>query len=394
MRNSVYILNILFLLPMWMSKTIQPIYWEMQGKLSLFSASYVAMALAGALSVAYIGIIRRMGLTTALTIGFLLYALGLVLRAYPINTGVAILTGLIAGIGASVTGLSLKALILETPPAERDTVVLHTDNINTVSQSLGTLISGLLVTAVALFSNEGYRYALMITGLLTTLALLFIPRNLAFSANVVKNQGTNDKPSSWQLFQLNRSFYSLLFASFFLNGTCWAVIIPLVPIYLKTLHLPVSTVGMVIAAGIVMGLVIKNLYIWLFGRSGKSTSLLVVTFLTIVPLYLSFVFLGYSSTLLYSLSIVGFYAFRTLHSLLLSMIEIGMASQQNAMMVLSLRQTAFLSGDIFGGIAMPVLHNSGLLVQHPSLIVIVIALASVLIISCTRLSEDRQWKSA
>lgn len=81
MRNQIYILNILFLLPMWMSKTIQPVFWDMQGKLSLFSASYVAMAIAGALSVAYAGIIKRMGLTGALTAGFLLYALGLVLRA-------------------------------------------------------------------------------------------------------------------------------------------------------------------------------------------------------------------------------------------------------------------------------------------------------------------------
>ena len=121
MRNKIYLMNALFLFPMWMSKTLQPLYWDLENKLDLFSASYVSMAIAGTFSLLYAGIVRKLGIRTGLIIGYVFYAVGLILRAYPVNLTVAILTGLIAGIGASVTGLALKGLLLEIKEEKRKT---------------------------------------------------------------------------------------------------------------------------------------------------------------------------------------------------------------------------------------------------------------------------------
>lgn len=383
MQKQLYILNILFLLSMWISKTLQPIFWNMQGKLWLFSASYVAMAVAGSLSLFYSTFINYIGLRKSLILGFSLYAVGLMLRAYPINIAIAILIGFIAGVGASVTGLTLKALLLELSVNIRQKVILHTNNINALTQSLGAVLSGFLVTLIAIFTTRCYEVALIFTGLICASSIFFVPHNLPTKKFLLINK----KASLWYLFVNNKLFYTTLFVAFFINGICWAVIIPLIPIYLKTLHLDISTIGIVISAGIIIGLIIKNLYIYLFEHSNKRTALFIATFLTISSLYSSFIFLNYQSALLYSLTIIVFYAFKTLHSLLLSIIEVAMTAQHNAMLVLSLRQTAFLSGDIIGGIFMPFIYHNKLLMQYPAFFVFIIAIASIIIIYASKLSE-------
>lgn len=390
MLKKIYLLNILFLFPMWMSKTIQPLYWNIEGKLSLFSASYVAMAVAGTFSLIYAGMIRKAGIRNALLLGYLFYGAGLILRAYPLNFTVAVLTGVIAGIGASVTGLALKGLILEVREEKRKQVILQTGNISTLSQSLGALISGLLVSLLALFFKDGYQQTLIVTGLITVAGTLFLPYEKeirkAESVNIVK------KIPAWEAFRtVNKKLYASIFFAFFVHGACWAVIIPLVPVYLKNLALSPGEIGSVISLGVISGFLLKNLYVFLCKNAGKNYSLVIFTVLTCCSLFISFRLLGLNESLLYSVSIVAFYMFRTVLLMIIDMKEVEIANKGHSMAVFGIRQTAFLTGDVAGGIAMPYLYKGMILANHSLVFIMLILFASFMIVSCSKLSERKEW---
>ncbi|WP_048993695.1 MFS transporter [Klebsiella pneumoniae] len=390
MRNKIYLLNALFLFPMWMSKTLQPLYWELEDKLNLFSASYVSMAIAGTFSIIYAGIVRKLGIRTGLIIGYVFYAAGLILRAYPVNLTVAILTGFIAGIGASVTGLALKGLLLEIKEEKRKKVILQTDNIYTLSQSLGALAAGVMVSALALISGPGYQQALIITGLLTLSSVIFIPK-LEKHSLAVPNKSSEFKDEKYS-FSNNRMLYSAIFLAFFIHGASWAIVLPLIPVYLKDSGMSASWIGATISAGVIAGLILKNLYISFNKQSGSMLSLGVFTLLTCLSVSLSFHLLGSGVAMLFAGSVVVFYMFRTVLSLIIDLIEVDIAGKSNAMSVFGIRQTAFLCGDVAGGIAMPFIYKHGFIGNHTLLFSLTVILASFLVASCSKLSEKLAWK--
>jgi hypothetical protein len=79
------------------------------------------------------------------------------LRAFLINIKIALTSGIIAGLGASIVGLALKKLIIEIDATVRDKVILHSKNIFAISQSLGAVLSGALVSIVGIFSTDSYK---------------------------------------------------------------------------------------------------------------------------------------------------------------------------------------------------------------------------------------------
>lgn len=160
---------------MWISKTLQPIYWEQQAQLTLFSISYVMMAIAGACSLLYAKGLSRFGTKTGLIVGFLLYGCGLVLRAYPTGMAIALTSGLMAGMGASIIAIALKSLIFNIDKQEQNKVLLHTDNLSTIAQSLGAFIAGGLVTILSIIDQTPYRSALLISGVMVLIAIVAIP---------------------------------------------------------------------------------------------------------------------------------------------------------------------------------------------------------------------------
>lgn len=62
------------------------------------------------------------------------------------------------------------------------------------------------------------------------------------------------------------------------------------------------------------------------------------------------------------------------------------ARKGNAEHIFALIQTAFLTGDIFGGIALPYVYESDFLVNYPLVIIIFILLSNILIYSCAKAS--------
>ena len=110
--------QVFFFAVMWTSKTLHPIFFESTGALANFGLSYSSMALAGYLSFLTGTFTDRMGSAKSLAIGSMLYSIGLFARAYPESKSIAIASGLIAGIGASMTLNSLRLWMLEKSTSE------------------------------------------------------------------------------------------------------------------------------------------------------------------------------------------------------------------------------------------------------------------------------------
>ncbi|QDY44250.1 MFS transporter [Candidatus Pantoea soli] len=374
MAARIYIFHILFLFPMWISKTLQPIYWEQQGQLKLFSASYVAMALAGACSIFYARILARTGAKVGLSAGFLLYGIGLVLRAFPEGMAIAVGSGLTAGVGASCIGLSLKSLVFQADEGNKERIILHSDNIMTVSQSLGAFVAGGLVTLLALYGSSPYATGLLISGLLVLTGLVLIP-SLKSGVAVISTMKKEEQPAKWQLDKTD----VLLFTAFIISGACWALILPMLPVYLKDMHFSDAHVGLVMSAGVIGGLLFKNIFILLFKSSDRGTSLLIFALLCMLAIFAALSALKYQLTIIFAVSVIAMYTFRTICSLLISYLEMDIAQRGRAEHIFGLTQTAFLTGDILGGIALPYSYESRLLSNHPLLMVALLFLSYVLV---------------
>ncbi|MEY0542221.1 MFS transporter [Providencia rettgeri] len=384
MIYKIYFFYFFYLFPMWISKTLQPIYWEQQAQLTLFLISYVMMAIAGACSLLYAKGLSQISTKHGLMVGFFLYGGGLVLRAYPTGMAIAVTSGLMAGMGASIIAIALKSLIFNIDKQEQNKVLLHTDNLSTIAQSLGAFIAGGLVTILSIIDQTPYRSALLISGVMVLIAIVAIP-----SLKIPKTE----KPLVKKGSQKNTSFFPflskadlILFIAFIISGASWALILPIIPVYLKNMHFSDANVGLVMSLGIISGLVLKNLFMFIFSDKDKPISLLVFSGLCMLMLYGMFWSIKYGSPVIFAISIITMYMFRTVCSLLINLVEMEIARKGNAEHIFALIQTAFLTGDIFGGIALPYVYESGFLVNYPLVIIIFILLSNILIYSCAKAS--------
>ena len=167
-----------FFTGMFISKTIQPIYWEKIGVINFFGYSYAIMTFMGIFSYLYIYIIKEIGIYRTMLIGSILYSLGLLLRAYPININIAILSGLIAGVGASINLLGIKFWILYFSDEKKKKIISNTNIVYTFAQFSGIILSNLIVILFSLIDLNGYRTSLIISSLFVLIIIFYIPKDI------------------------------------------------------------------------------------------------------------------------------------------------------------------------------------------------------------------------
>ncbi|EKT53339.1 MFS transporter [Providencia burhodogranariea] len=388
MAYKIYILYFLYLFPMWISKTLQPIYWQQEEQLKLFSISYVMMAVAGACSLLYAKGLSLIGTKIGLFIGFSLYGGGLILRAYPIGISIAVTSGLMAGVGASIIAIALKSLIFNFHKKEQDKVLLHTDNISTIAQSLGAFVAGGLVSILSMVIQYPYHSALFASGVMVLIAIIAIP-SLDIHQSELEVSKISKKKSSSSLKFFNKTNL-ILFIAFIISGTCWALILPIIPIYLKNMHFSDANVGLVMSAGVIAGFLLKNYFVLIFSGKDKSISLLFFSCLCMFMLYTMFWSMKFELPLVFAVSIIAMYMFRTVCSLLINFIEMEIAQNNNAEHIFGLVQTAFLTGDILGGIALPYVYESDLMTSNPIIIILLILLSNVLVCTSVKIRTKKR----
>lgn len=220
------------------------------------------------------------------------------------------------------------------------------------------------MTILSIIDQNPYRSALLFSGAMVLIAIIAIP-----SLKTPLNEtplAKNPTKKSASFFHFLSKTDLVLFIAFIISGASWALILPIIPVYLKNMHFSDANVGLVLSLGVITGLVLKNLFMFIFSDKDKPISLLVFSGLCMLMLYGMFWSIKFSSPIVFAISVIAMYMFRTVCSLLINLVEMEIARKGNAEHIFGLIQTAFLTGDIFGGIALPYVYESGFLVTPPS----------------------------
>ncbi|WP_370931180.1 MFS transporter [Bartonella sp. DGB1] len=387
MYKKIYLFRILYFLPMALSKMLFPILWEMEGKLDLFSISYVTMACVGAFSFLYAKVIKKFGLAYSLAFGYILYAVGLILRAFPVDIYLAMTTGIVAGIGASAVGLVLSALMVNIDSEVRPKVILKIGNISAIVNMLGRTIAGFLVAGLAYFTIYNYQLAIILTGVITFSGCLFINKKEdIYKYNPKQKNKDKQNLSFIKNFKANKSLYLSLMSYVFISGIFFACFLPLIPIYLKNLDFSISAIGMIMSLAVVSALAAKNLYMYV-SANDSIFAYMVFACLKAITISLLFYILGQQLAILYVACLLIYNMFSSIEGIIESILELKIAEENDSATIFGLIQSCYLSGDVLGGILMPIVYKYNIFVNYPILVGVIMLSCSLIFATCARVSK-------
>lgn len=254
---------------MFASKAVYPLWFEKHGRLELFAVSYGAMAIVGMFSFLWGHVTDRWGAERCMLIGCSLYAIGMFLRIYPHSVIIAILSGVIAGAGASLTIICLRYWVFAwEAEQERNHVIAANGAITSIGRAVGTASAGWIALSLGVLSL-GYPIVLGLAALFPILALLFLPR----LTKQMKEQ-SKKAPSLKNTYKKVLSEHQVLFfgITFFslLSGAYLGMIVPYLPVLLKSLSLDVAVASSAMAVGsLLSGIVQPMLSSW-FSKTNKA----------------------------------------------------------------------------------------------------------------------------
>lgn len=338
---GILIFSLLLYSGMWVSKTVHPLWFDQNQALENFGISYAAMAAAGASSFLLGKLISKVPLRLAMFIGCALYTIGLGLRIFP-SLPLAILSGVISGIGASTSLICLSSWPFEHEE-ER-----NRNRLFSYSLLSSNLARGVVVTATGLlffgpsFTESSLQMLLLVSAMMPIAAFFLLYQAIPTFKAPPRRTGATHPPDQTSA---NQTLYMLAIYSL-VSGLTVSFVLPYLPILLTKQGLSegttVTTLGLcsvivVLTQPILLQLVARNNMRMVFSVSiailAISTALLAWDgWIVIFIIWVGIRFVAANSVM---------YAQRTLE---MQLIHKDMA--QNGMGTL---QSAFLFGDMLGG---------------------------------------------
>lgn len=335
--------HILFYSLMWLSKTVHLLYFEEQHAVFNFGLSYSAMACAGYFSFFMGHLTDVWGFRRGLVVGGVLYGLGLVLRAFPDSSTVAVVSGCVAGLGAS-TCLGAMRVWMTTLSTDKSTE--RWVGIKGSATALGTAV-GCGLVAVAPW---GFRELLLLSGagMLTMVGLIvrFVPP----AAHPAPNW---PRTSPWEgLAELFREHHRLFVATSVLGvttGVYVSFIGPYLPLIMKEKGLTLTAIGLSTGA---LALVRFFCDPWVAGLVARFKNRGLAIYL-IAEALIALV----TAAFLLPVSPVGFVGFLLVRALFLGVSAISeeilwlrLFPKDRLGLFFGLNQSAFFVGDFVGGL--------------------------------------------
>lgn len=348
----------------WVSKTVHPMFFHETDDLALFGVSYSVMAATGIFSFYFGQIISRMPLKKAILYGCMIYSVGMSLRMFP-NFTAAVATGVISGVGASITFICLSSWPFSADgDEERDSWYAYTIWASNIARGV-ILCMAAYFTAIFAASN-GLQILLLASAVCPLLGFFLVAR---WIPSDLKPQG---KKSSFiaTLRETNPviirfSFYSVA------AGLLVSLVLPYIPIMAVEAGLSdtevltlvgvsslivVATQPMVLSIGRVAGPAI----FFGFSTLGLSISTALLAFDGVVWLLCIWVCLRYIAANCVHLS--------------QRMVEMRVVERSEASTSMGMLQSAFLIGDMMGGALAGLIWTFG----NPYLILPIVSLMVVL----------------
>lgn len=336
----VFLFSLVFYSGMWISKSLHPIWFDENSALPNFGIAYSVMAAAGSLSFVIGRIVARMHLRHAMLIGCVLYATGMGLRVFP-QLPVAIISGFIAGLGASTALIGLSIWPFHWHGLARTRI--YTCELWATNVAHGGVVAAAGLTLAFLYKETSLVSLLLFSAALPLVAIAISWRSIP----QVNPQHNIEKPKP--VMSLRRGLPKILIylaLCAVLSGLINSFIAPYLPVILKKAGFTPAAV-MIFSGGTSLMIVVLQPYILKLSHHwGMSLAYMAsITTLSVLtaPLYFSGWIWGVCTLLLLRRVAANMVAL-TGNAMKMQVIDAGDAAAS-----MGILQSAFLLGDMFGG---------------------------------------------
>lgn len=347
------VFSTLFFGGMWLSKTLHPVWFEMNGSLERFGVAYSTMALVGIASLLFGIWAERAGARRAIAIGCGLYSIGLAMRVVTDSMLVAVASGLVAGAGASTVLICLRVWAFQWDGIEQRTTVAALTNVSrAIGQTVATAGAGIGVVALG-GQRDAYIVLLIVAAVLPALALLALPT----IAEPVTGHASNPRIEAIGSLRRGPSALALsIIALNVLSGLSLSLVVPYLPILLTRAGLDIKYASLALAASALLTALIQPMLVrkasgvtkavWLLGFGALQSA----SVLLLAPGHGALFIVG--GVLLRGLAVGG-------GSLCQRAVELQIVPAHQATSIMGLAASAFLCGDMLGGVLAPWLIGLG-----------------------------------
>lgn len=331
----------IFYLTMGISKYAQILFFQQNKGLSNYSLSYSAMAIAGAFSFLISNHVSSWNLRKILIFFLPVYSFGMFLRVIPNSSVIAIISGAISGIGASVTLLVIRSWIYsltDTNPESKNLLVSTRYTIMQIATLSATLLAGGIIS---LFNSSNVIYILLI------IISSFFMWGLASTKNIPLGRIQKKKNNLFTAFPKSKVSGVFLFLIVLFLGLTDALIDPILPAILRENGLSVSLTSFWVA---ILGIltVLASLVYQQSSLAKHSefsflfNELIVGIFMILASvIYGEHIYLLIIAFAVMSVGIAGFFIFKEL-------MEYDMFPKEESFIYLGIAQSGFLVGDALG----------------------------------------------
>lgn len=263
------------------------------------------------------------------------------LRIFPDSMPLALISGVISGIGASVTLLVIRSWIYyesDQDKSAKEALVSSRYTIMQIATLLAIMGSGWIIS---LFHSSNTVYLVLII-----LAAIFMG-SLAFTNNIPTGRIQKKKNSMFVPLPSNKVASLLLFLLVLLLGLTNALIDPILPAILRSSGLKVSMVTVWTTIFSILTVIASLIYQRIhFNMSAGKTFIVNEVIVGVIMIIASFEFSKglYISLIAYaimSIGIAGFFIFKEL-------MEYDMFPKEESFLYLGITQSGFLVGDAVG----------------------------------------------
>ena len=225
-HKYIFLFLFVFYLLMGVSKYAFVLFAQEHQSLDNYSLSYSAMAISGALSFMITNQIPKNKTVVYFRIFVPLYALGMFLRIFVENRGLAILSGIIGGLGASAILLLVRHWFLHIGDQDKENSNLIRSSrftISNIASIIAVPVSGCAIFLMSFYQTNAY----------VTLLVIYACLMLLLSFTKVPNIEIPEKKQQWIFLPRDKARGSLLYAITFILGICGSMITSILPAIIK-----------------------------------------------------------------------------------------------------------------------------------------------------------------
>ncbi|UNU73260.1 MFS transporter [Moraxella nasovis] len=342
--------TLLFQMGMAISLAAMPIYFKNENAVSAYGVAYSVMAITGAFSFVYGLFVDRIGFSKALLFGVMLYGVALCMRVFT-NPIIAVITAIMAGLGASVAILANRSWVLQisqTSNANTTQLTAMRSMLGNISILLGTA----LVSLAAYLFESIYFYLLILAGLLVFGSNYFAFQNYKIIKLEKTNKSSLQRENIFKSEKINFTIILFMFANM-LSGVYTGLFKPyLILMFVDYGVSEHKSIFIYLLTTLVS--ILSGFYLLKYHHFMKNVPF---SGFFIAMISLAFVFFAMFVGLRYNLGIWFLFflvlsrsVFLSLSSSFEQVLEYELFNKATLAMALGLTQTSFLAGDALGSL--------------------------------------------